>query len=123
MPFAFPHPTIKRLRVTIDAEGRLEAYHPTVHADEGWWQAVLADPRARADEDDRTRPWRPMAPALAGNRLHVTCDRCPVNVEADGDELLAASSRDVQVAYHAFALTRCRVRSKACRFRYRMIPK
>jgi len=120
MPFAFPARTIKRMRVVVDADGRVEPYIPAVHADEGWWQAVLADPRA---QDDRPRPWRPMAPALAGKRLHVTCDRCPVNVEADGDELLAASSRDVPVAYHAFALTNCRVRSKSCRFRYRMIPK
>lgn len=123
MPFIFRGRTVRRLRVVIDREGIVSPYHPNLHDQDGWWEELLADPRAR-ETTTEWKVWRQEARSLPGNILEVTCDRCAnLKIERDGDELARLSTPDAPISYIAYSLTECRVRSKACRFRWRMKPK
>jgi hypothetical protein len=121
MPFGFPRRTIRRLRVVLDTDGLLSAYHPNLHDQDGWWDQLLEDPRAR-EAGKEWKVWRPEARSLPG-LLNVACDKCSVAIERDGDELARLCSPEVPVSFIAYSLTECRVRSKACRFRWGMKPK
>jgi hypothetical protein len=123
LPFQFNRRTIKRLKVVVDRHGALDAYNPNLHDQDGWWEELLADPRAR-EAGTEWKVWRQEARLLPGKILEVTCDRCGnLRIERDGDELAKLSTPDAPVSYIAYSLTECRVRSKACRFRWRMKPK
>lgn len=123
MPFAYPARTIKRLRVVVDEAGGVDAFHPARHDVEGWWDALLEDPRARARRDD-IGGWRgPRAPALRGKTLRIGCENCPVRMERDGDALAAINSPDVPVATIVSLLIDCKKSAKRCRRTFDLVPK
>ena len=72
MPPRIP-PKLPRLRVHADKDGRVTPYHPAKHDDDGWWSAVLSDPRLRSKDTDG---WHDNLGRHRGEKLTISCPKC-----------------------------------------------